>query len=376
VLEDNGAWVRDLGSTNGTYVEDVLVTGARIPEGGRVVLGQCELLVTYGDAPVEVPLWPDDRFGPLIGSSPAMRELFARLARIAATDATVLIQGETGVGKELVARAIHEASPRSEQPYVIVDCAALPENLLEAELFGHAKGAFTGAMSAREGALEAANRGTVFLDEIGELPLPMQPKLLRAIESRTIRRIGETAQRPIDVRFVSATHRDLQSMVNAREFREDLYFRLAVVPVLVPPLRARPEDIPALVEHFTPARSKGAVAPDLMRDLATRRWAGNVRELRNFVERAMALGAREALAMAPQGAMTDGATTVSSARVALPPSILDLAFKEAREQWLEVLEREYIRGLLAKHNRSIAAVSRAAGLDRSYIHKLIRRHGV
>ncbi len=227
-LRDDGAWVRDLGSRNGTFVDGVLVGSARVPEGGRVTLGGTTLSITYATAATAVELHPAESFGPLLGRSVVMRELFARLARVATSQASVLIQGETGTGKEVVAEAIHAASERSAQPFVIVDCGALPEHLLESELFGHAKGAFTGAVAARAGAIESADGGTVFLDEIGELPLAMQPKLLRAIESRSVRRLGETAYRKVDVRFVAATHRDLRLMINQGAFREDLYFRVAV----------------------------------------------------------------------------------------------------------------------------------------------------
>ncbi len=367
---DDGVWVRDLGSRNGTFVEGVLVQSARVPDGGRVQAGATSLTVSYEPAPSPVELHPDGRFGPLLGRSMAMRELFARLARIAATDSTVLVQGETGTGKELVAEAIHAASPRASEPFVIVDCGALPENLLEAELFGHAKGAFTGAANARAGAFETAEGGTVFLDEVGELPLAMQPKLLRAIESRAVRRIGESAYRKVNVRIVSATHRDLRTMVNAGAFREDLYFRLAVLPVAVPPLRARAEDIPLLVQHFLPPGAGGALPPELMRELAARPWLGNVRELRNFVERAVALGAKEALAMIPagqkkpEGAGADG----------LPAVDLDQPFKDLRERWLDHLERAYVAGLLQRHHWNVSAVAQAAGLDRTYVHRLIRKH--
>ena len=235
-----------------------------------------------------------------MGNTLVMRELFATLSRVAPMEASVLIHGETGTGKELVARAIHLASPRARQPFVTVDCGALPENLLDAELFGHTKGAFTGAVSARAGAIETAEGGTVFLDEIGEVPISMQPKLLRLLESRTIRRIGESIHRNINVRFVTATHRDLLTMVSTGEFREDLYFRLSVLPIMIPPLRERREDIELLVNHFLGADRGSHVTPELMRELISRPWRGNVRELRNFVERARALGAIEALAMSNQ----------------------------------------------------------------------------
>ncbi len=366
---DDGVWVRDLGSRNGTFVEGVLVQSARVPDGGRVQIGSTTFTVNYESSPALVDLWPGERFGPLLGRSVAMRELFARLARVAPTDSTVLLHGETGTGKELVAEAIHASSPRAQQPFVIVDCGALPENLLEGELFGHAKGAFTGAANARAGAVETADGGTVFLDEIGEMPLAMQPKLLRAIESRTVRRVGESSYRKVNVRFISATHRDLRTMVNAGAFREDLYFRLAVLPITIPPLRQHTEDIPQLVQHFLPQNAASALPPELVRELSARPWLGNVRELRNFVERAVALGAREALAMA-----SDARPRSPDAGAAPFAVDLEQPFKDQRERWLDHLERVYISGLLERHHWNVSAVAQAAGLDRTYVHRLIRKH--
>ncbi len=368
---DDGVWVQDLGSRNGTFIGDVQIHSARVPNGGEVRIGETTL--TIGREPVAevVTLWPESQFGPLIGNGSAMRELFAQLARIAPMTSSVMIHGETGTGKELVARALHDASPRAGQPFVIIDCAALPEHLLESELFGHVRGAFTGAIATRAGAIEAADRGTVFLDEIGELPLSMQPKLLRAIESHTIRRIGETSSRAVDVRFVCATHRDLRTMVNAGAFREDLYFRLAVLPVEVPPLRERTSDIPLLVEHFM--RGRPALPRETIQSLAARSWLGNVRELRNFVERIVALGPDEALAL---DAGKSAAPRRARPEDAAPPMAFDRPFREVREQWLEHLEREYVRALLQRHQRNIAEAARAAGVDRTYIYRLIRRHSL
>jgi transcriptional regulator with PAS, ATPase and Fis domain len=297
-----------------------------------------------------------------------MRELFARLARVAAMESTVLIQGETGTGKELVARAVHHNSRRREKPLVVVDCGALAENLLEAELFGHARGAFTGASHERAGAIESAAGGTVFLDEIGEMPLSMQPKLLRALESRQVRRVGESRYRDVDVRFIAATHRDLAKMVNDGTFREDLFFRLSVLPVTVPPLRERLDDIPLLVQRMMPEGAAHAVSPELLRELSNRAWSGNVRELRNFVERALALGAREALAM---GGV---APLAASAGESLPAVSIDEPFKSLRERWVDHLEREYVRAMLARHDGNVSAVATASGLDRTYVHRLIRKH--
>jgi transcriptional regulator with PAS, ATPase and Fis domain len=382
----DGLWVRDLGSRNGTFVENLQVTGAKLPDKVQVRLGAVDVTVDYGAAPQKVvDLWPEPRFQRLVGRSISMRELFATLARIAPMDASVFIQGETGTGKELVARAVHDASPRASKPFIVVDCAALSESLLEAELFGHAKGAFTGAVGARAGAIEAGDGGTVFLDEIGELPMAMQPKLLRALESRSVRRIGETNHRSVDVRFISATHRDLLAMVSAGEFREDLYFRLSVLPVTVPSLRDRRDDIELLVSHFlTLMGSPGAISHELMRDLAARPWRGNVRELRNFVERARALGATQALAMTNVASATGKAEGVPAKtpsapprapdKVADDPAMFEQAYKDFRESWIDAGEREYVRRLLQRHSRNVTAAAKEAGVDRTYIYRLIRKH--
>jgi DNA-binding NtrC family response regulator len=396
---EDGLWVRDLGSRNGTFVNGLQVSGARVPDKGKVRLGNVELLIDYGAAPKKpIETWPETKFGRLVGGSAPMRELFAMLARVAPMNASVLVQGETGTGKELVARAIHDASPRAKAPFVVVDCAALPENLLDAELFGHTKGAFTGAVSARPGAIEAAEGGTVFLDEIGELPIQMQPKLLRVLESRTIRRLGESAHRNVDVRFISATHRDLLTMVSVGEFREDLYFRLSVIPVTVPPLRDRRDDMQMLVNHFFASFGGGSVSPELLSELVARPWRGNVRELRNFAERALALGTNQALAMASaDGARSARMAAAPAAGVALaaavapaaesessgfvPPrlapheaAMFEQAYKDFRESWVDAGEKEYVRRLLLRHDRNVAAAAREAGVDRTYIYRLIRKH--
>ena len=390
-VQEDGVWVRDLGSKNGTFVEGIRISGARVPPGAKVRVGSTDLVLESAADRQRVEIWPTDHFGRLVGGSIAMREMFATIGRVAPMNASVLIHGETGTGKELIARAIHEASPRASKPFIVVDCAALPENLLDAELFGHTKGAFTGAVGARVGAIESADGGTVFLDEIGELPIAMQPKLLRVLASRTVRRVGETTHRQVDVRFISATHRDLLTMVNAGGFREDLYFRLAVLPIAVPPLRGRPDDIERLVNHFWhQVGGKGTVSPDLMRDLVNRPWRGNVRELRNFVERALALGANEALAMTPS---TDMPRSLSSAEMASTPpgsvpgaaagtgglgadnpKIYEQAYKDFREAWVDAGEKEYVRRLLLRHDRNVAAAAREAEIDRTYIYRLIRKH--
>jgi DNA-binding NtrC family response regulator len=322
--------------------------------------------VRYLEAQEEV--WSASEFFGLVGVSTAMRRLFQRLSRISPTDLPVMVVGETGVGKERVVDAIREASPRRDGPLVVIDCGSMPEHLLEAELFGYRRGSFTGATQDRVGAIEAANGGTLFLDEIGELPLSMQPKLLRVLETRSIKRLGENQYRPVDARVVCATHRDLSALVNAGSFREDLYFRLAVAVVKVPPLRERLDDIPLLLETFAPSLAKGAAADALLARMRGRAWLGNVRELKHYVERARVLGPDEA-ADSP-----DFAAPPAVGSVPLPEVPLDRPLKLIRDEWLQHLELVYVRGMMKVHEGNVSAVARAAGLDRSYVHRLIKKH--
>jgi DNA-binding NtrC family response regulator len=395
---DEGIWVRDLNSRNGTFVEGVRVESACVVHGYTIRIGATDVVVNYADAehkPVES--WPSERFGPLVGRSQVMRELFANLARLAPLESCIMIAGETGTGKELVARAIHHASLRASGPFVVVDCATLSENLIEAELFGHTKGAFTGAHQQRAGAIESAEGGTVFLDEIGELPIGMQPKLLRVLESSTVRRIGESKHRSVNVRFVTATHRDLLSMVNRGEFREDLYFRLAVLPVRVPALRERVEDIDLLLNHFSDGAHQW-LTPTVLRTLESRPWRGNVRELRNFAERARAIGPTEALSLSNDAA---DAREPITAVIARPPDLVlqrpptpipgppsgSIAisagapsfaqpFRTFREEWIGHGERAFLRFLLERHKNNVAAAAKEAEIDRTYMYRLMRKHGL
>jgi two-component system response regulator GlrR len=369
---EDGLWLRDLGSRNGTFINGVQISLGRVPDGGGVRVGATLLSAQRDKTPKPVELWPADHFGPLLGTSIVMRELFARIARVARTDSTVLIQGETGTGKELVALAIHEGSTRAHEPFVVVDCAALPEALLEAELFGHTKGAFTGAGAARAGAIEAADHGTVFLDEIGELPLALQPKLLRALESRTIRRIGETNHRKVNVRFVSATHRDVRTMVNEGTFREDIYFRLAVLPISVPPLRQHLEDVPLLMKSFIPPGT--TLSAELLDEITRRSWRGNVRELRNFVERVAALGVNEALEMHPTGNASHVGASPGDRPWETLSATLDRPLREARTFWLDSMEQVYVRRLLERHGGNVARAAEAAGVNRTHMYRLVRKH--
>jgi DNA-binding NtrC family response regulator len=313
-------------------------------------------------------LWPSAHFGALFGPSVAMRELFARLARVAQACASALIEGETGTGKELIARAIHDASARAPGPFIVIDCGALQDGLLEAELFGHTKGAFTGATAARAGALEEGMGGTIFLDEIGELPLSMQPKLLRVLESRTVRRLGENQHRAIDVRFVSATHRNLGAMVTSGKFREDLYFRLAAVPITVPPLRERHGDIVALTQHFL-KDTNITIAPELLAELASRPWYGNVRELRNFLDCSRVLGVREALSIQFERCSRRPESTGRCSS-----SLLDLPFKQMVASVLAEAERSYVEGLLLRHVGNVARAAEDARVHRSYLYRLIAKY--
>ncbi|MFO0723268.1 MAG: sigma 54-interacting transcriptional regulator [Myxococcota bacterium] len=373
--EPDGVLVRDLGSKNGTWVNGTRVTEARLGPGSIIRVGGptgVELQIeAEGDARLEPSR--SASFGGLIGNSAPMRAVFAILERTAPTQATILISGETGTGKEVCARAIHEASPRRTGPFVVVDCGAIPHHLIEAELFGHRRGAFTDAHTDRIGAFEAANGGTLFLDEIGELPLDLQPKLLRAIENRTIQRLGETERRPIDVRLLAATHRDLSREVESGRFRQDLYFRLAVVSARMPALRERGEDVLALAARLLSElgqpdafQIEGPVANALL----SYAWPGNVRELRNALERAVHLGAEHAL---PQGSRSTG--SMPQVQRAEPVSA-DVPFKEAKDRLVVEFERAYVSALMDKHGGNISSAARDAGIDRNYLYRLLKKHGL
>lgn len=392
VPKADGLWVKDLGSRNHTYVAGVKIIEACVPDGAIIRMGTTEIVVTCGTAQAVAELWPEKSFGSVLGRTAVMRELFTQMGKMAQTNASILITGETGTGKEVLARAVHEASPRAAAPFVVVDCAALPADLLESELFGHARGAFTGAVSAHVGAFEAADGGTIFLDEVGELPLALQPKLLRVLESRTVRRIGETAYRKVDVRVVSATHRDLRRMVNQNGFREDLFFRLAVLPLHVPALRERLGDLPLLLDSFLgPQHAEELSQADIER-LKKLPWTGNVRELRNFAERVMALGADRALAMAtPDEAVAEPAPAAraskapppapenangTSVTVYGPAGWFESQFKEFRDRWGDIGEREYLQRLMERTNKSTSQAAREAGVDRTYLYRLLRRHNM
>lgn len=355
-VERGGATVRDLDSRNGTRVDGVRVSSAWLHPGARVHIGRTTLVVE----PIEAKSVVDptaQRFGPLVGASEVMRRTFALLECAASSDATLLIEGETGTGKELAARAVHTRSRRAAGPFEVIECGALPGPLLESELFGHERGAFTGASSRRPGVFERAEGGTVLLDSVGELRRDLQPKLLRVAQERVVRPLGGRERR-VDVRVIASSHRDLRAEVNAGTFRADLFYRLAVLHVRLPSLRERREDVGLLVDHFlaelgAPADARERIGSS--EDLARLRWAGNVRELRSYVERSV---------LFPDGVEAGGAGPASE------------PWARARQLALERFEREYIVELLARHQGRVVAAARAAGVSRVYLHRLIRRYAI
>jgi DNA-binding NtrC family response regulator len=372
LMREEGAWrVRDWGSLNSTRLEGVRIRDADLPADATLSLGD-SIVRVRAVAPTEqaiVPMIP--AFGQLAGTSVPMRKLFALLEKLAASDINVLIEGESGTGKELVANEIVQRSPRVEKPFVVVDCGAISPNLVESELFGHTRGSFTGADRDRVGAFESADGGTVFLDEIGELPLELQPKLLRALEAREIRRVGETRPRKVNVRVVSATNRDLEREVNRGRFREDLYFRLAVMTVRVPSLRERLEDLLILVRVFlqqlgVPEQER-LFTPMVLAEMARHDWPGNIRELRNYVERSVVL---------QKASPTLRRSTPGAGFVLPPPVDISTPFKIAKDAAIDTFERAYLSALLESAGGNMSKAARTAGMDRMYLHRLVQKHGL
>ena len=369
-IEADGYRLRDLESKNGTFVAGHRIFDAIVQPNTVVELGETKIRLEALTDTFAVPLSDVARFGDLVGATPVMRILFARLERIAATDTTVLITGETGAGKEVCADAIHRGSPRADAPFVVVDCGALPAGLVEDELFGHERGSFTGALAPRPGAFERAHGGTILLDEIGELSLDLQPKLLGVLERREVQRVGGSRQQAVDVRVIASTNRDLAVDVNRGRFRADLYYRLAVAMIKVPPLRARKQDIPLLVESLLatlPGGEAVELSPETIRSFLGHDWPGNVRELRNALERLVLLdepGLGQAAEPIDAGtkapATGDGATDVV------------LPYRRARREF----ERHYLDGLLRRHGGNVTAAARTAGVDRMTLHRLLRRLGM
>jgi DNA-binding NtrC family response regulator len=372
-LTEGGVVVRDLGSTNGSFVR-----GARFQElilgyGAEIQIGQTVLKYLPEEEAVEIPPAESESFGALVGRDPKMRQVFRLLTDVAATDATVLLEGHTGTGKELLAEEIHRHSPRRDRPFVVFDCGAVPKELIESALFGHVRGAFTGAVVDRRGAFAEAEGGTLFLDEIGELALEMQPALLRAIDRRMVRPVGGAGYQNVSVRVVAATNRDLRTEVAARRFREDLYYRVAVFRISVPPLRERPADIPLLVSRFIAEFGGGRALhlhPDDVQRLVRHGWPGNVRELRNLIERGCALSRGDTLDLGDFfGARGTPAPATEGIAFHLP-------FKEAKAQVVEHFERQYLQVLLERHGGNLSAAARAAEVDRKHLRELLRKYGL
>jgi DNA-binding NtrC family response regulator len=369
-LGESGLVVRDLGSTNGSFMR-----GARFQElilgfGAEIQVGQTTLKYVPEEEPVEVAPADSETFGALAGRDPRMRQVFRLLEEVAASDATVLLEGETGTGKELLAEEIHRHSPRRDRPFVVFDCGAVPRELIESALFGHLRGAFTGAVADRRGAFVEADGGTLFLDEIGELALEMQPALLRALDRRMVRPVGASSYQNISLRVVAATNRDLREEVAARRFREDLYYRLAVVRVSVPPLRDRPGDIALLAQRFAAELGRDvSLRPDDLPRLVRHPWPGNVRELRNLIERACALCRGDTLDLGDLGPRDTPAPGSAGVAYHLP-------FKEAKAQVVDQFERQYLQQLLERHQGNLSAAARSAEVDRKHLRELLRKHGL
>jgi transcriptional regulator with GAF, ATPase, and Fis domain len=380
VRESKGYLLRDLGSTNGTLLDGAEIKEAYLKPGAIITVGKVELKVRPFAERIELLPSEKTSFGEVAGKSVSMREIFGLLEQLAPTDATVLLTGETGTGKDVLARSIHAASPRAKRPFIVVDCGAVVASLIESELFGHEKGSFTGASAQRQGAFELANGGTLFLDEIGELPLDLQPKLLRALEQRAFRRVGGSKEIRVDIRVIAATKRNLKMEVERQKFREDLFFRLAVVPIEVPPLRERREDVPLLIDTLLAGLSDGGTALGISSDardaLVGHDWPGNVRELRNVLERAAylarATGETEVKLSGVPFVGKPGGWDTSG----MPPFDDAKSYRQTKGEWEEVFEKRYVQWLLDRNDGNISAAARAADMDRKYLHKLAKKHGL
>ncbi len=366
---EDGYRLRDLGSTNGTYVRGVRILDAFVEPGTEISVGDTTIRFSVLGTSASLPLWGETSFEGMVGRSTPMRRLFAEVDRIAATDATVLVSGDTGTGKERVAAALHSRSPRARGPLVTLDCGSVPRALFESQLFGHEAGAFTGATRAMPGVFESASGGTLFLDEVGELPFELQSRLLRVVETHSVKRLGSSTPIDCDVRLVAASNRDLAEEVNRGAFRSDLFYRLAVVQLRVPSLRERGADLDLLIEHFyasLPPHERSPLPDEFLEWARARTWPGNVREVENAVARAALLGTWE-----DPVPPTDAGLDVAGASVDL-----DVPFRIAKQRVVDTFERRYLTALLEAHDNNVSAAARAAGLDRMSIYKAMSRLGL
>ena len=383
-LDETGYRLVDLESKNGTFIGDLRVNDIYLNSPLSFRCGAVQIDFELGGDAIEVSISRQNHFGNLLGQSVAMREIFGLLERVSPSPATVLVEGESGCGKELVAEAIRAHSDRANKPFVIFDCSAVSKDLIESELFGHVKGAFTGAVSDRKGAFLQANGGTIFLDEIGELSLDLQPKLLRALENHRVRPVGSEKTYPIDVRVIAATNRSLSMEVQNGNFREDLYYRLAVIKVELPPLRKRPEDLPLLTEHFLndAARKFNRSVPNIsfstMQKLRAYSWPGNVRELRNFIERACLLANDNRIetkflnTKKNENLADDSSANGTDAYVSI---VLEqqTPFKEAKQVFVEEFETLYWKKLLETTKGNISKAARLADMHRKSVEYIVRK---
>jgi transcriptional regulator with PAS, ATPase and Fis domain len=362
-----GIRVRDEASRNGTWYQDCRLVDAEVAAGGEIRLGASVLRIERDAATGEVsapPVPADDErscFGRFLGSAPCLRSVYDSLERATQSDVTVLLEGESGTGKELIAEALHELGARRNGPFVVVDCGAVAEGLLDNELFGHERGAFTGADRTRVGAFEAADGGTIFLDEIGELGLSLQTRLLRVLDQRQVRRLGAQRMIAVDVRVIAATNRNLEREVEESRFRLDLFHRLAVMLVRVPPLREREGDVELLARHFVAAcgADPSLLSADVLTRLSSHGWPGNVRELRNSIERLVLLG--ESDASLPGGGTLDPLGRAAES---------GLPYRQARALVLKSFTERYVEHMLASHSGNVSAAARAAGVARRHFQRL------
>ena len=383
---EGGFEVADLSSKNGTFLDGVAIGRAVVPVGAVLRVGTTLLQLLPDEVAVDIQPSDASSFGGLYGESPAMRQVFAVLERASTSDASILFIGESGTGKELAARAVHDRSARAGGPFVVFDCGAATDSLIESDLFGHRKGAFTGAVSDRPGAFAQAHGGTLFLDEIGDLPLALQPKLLRLLEAGEVTPLGAQKSEHYQVRVVAATHRNLWDEVGLGAFRGDLYYRLAVVEVHLPPLRQRPSDIPELVRRFLDRlgispEAAGEIAGANLDRLAGYHWPGNVRELRNVIARAVALSApgtpfsRMPILLRAQVAAA-AATALDAQAGAVQPVKADRPFHQLKDDVVSRFEKQYLEDLLRRSEGNMAEAARRAGLERKYLYRLLERVGI
>jgi DNA-binding NtrC family response regulator len=371
-LAPRGLCITDLDSTNGTFVNGVEVHSALVRGGEIVRLGGLKIRVEAATASPEPLISSAESFGRVLGSSVEMRRLYSICERLSRSEVSVVIEGETGTGKEVLAESLHDASSRAKGPFVVFDCTGVAPTLVESELFGHERGAFTGATSMRRGVFEQANGGTLLIDEIGDLDPSLQPKLLRALQRGEVRRVGGDKPIPVDVRVLSATRRDLDREVQDGRFRDDLYFRLAVTRVELPPLRSRRGDISLLASHFwRELQAAGEPPYELLRRYERYNWPGNVRELSNAVARHLALGE-----LLPESAYETSAPTGNALEDAIEATLaLDLPFPRARDRVLSVFERRYLERMLTRHGGNVTKAAEASGIGRRYFTRIASRLG-